>query len=209
MGDAAKIKMQDWVVRAMQRWPNVPALFGWLGLDRRGRWLVKGEVITHGRIVSTINQNYSVDAHGRWYFQNGPQRGYIELEYAPLVLRTDATNAGLVTHTGLPVQRAMAAYLDEAGSVLLQTEHGAGEIAHSDLDWVLQRLTVEDRTVREDELVGALVMPTGSTTELFLDVLGTRMPVIRVDSAEAPARLRFVRDPQPREGEAVSTRAMD
>lgn len=201
--------MQDWVVRAMQRWPNVPALFGWLGLDRRGRWLVKGEVITHARIVNAINQNYAVDAHGRWYFQNGPQRGYIELEYAPLLLRTTGANAALTTHTGLPVESVTAAYLDEEGSVLLHTEYGAGEIAHGDLDWVVQRLTVENRSMREDELVGALVLPSETTTELSLDVLGVRLPVVRLDSAAAPARLQFVRNPQPRDGEAVSTRAMD
>jgi len=201
--------MQDWVVRAMQRWPNVPALFGWLGLDRRGRWLVKGEVITHARIVNAINQNYAVDAHGRWYFQNGPQRGYIELEYLPLLLRTVNSGGELVTHTGLSVKRVLAAYLDEEGSVLLQTEHGAGEMAHADLDWVVQRLTVENRAMREDELVGALVLPSGATTELSLEVFGVQLPVVRLDAAEAPAKLQFVRQPGPREGEAVSTRAMD
>jgi len=201
--------MQDWVLRAMQRWPNVPALFGWLGLDRRGRWLIKGEPISHPRIVIAINQNYAVDAYGRWYFQNGPQRGYIELEYSPFVLRTNEASDGLVTHTGLSVQRATCAYLDEEGSVLLQTEHGAGEIDHSDLDWVLQRLTVADRPVREDELVDALVLPTGTTTQLNFALGDARVPVIRLDSAAAPARLGFVKTPQPREGEAVSTRAMD
>jgi len=201
--------MQDWVVRAMQRWPNVPALFGWLGLDRRGRWLVKGEAITHPRIVNAINRNYAVDEHGRWYFQNGPQRGYVELEYLPLLLRTANSAGDLTTHTGLNVQRIAAAYLDEEGAVLLQTEHGAGEIAHGDLDWVVQRLTVENRAMREDELVGALVLPSGTTTELSLEILGVQLPVVRLDSAEAPRQLQFVRQPQPREGEAVSTRAMD
>ena len=193
----------------MQRWPNVPALFGWLGLDRRGRWLVKGEVITHPRIVNAIDRNYSVDAHGRWYFQNGPQRGYVDLEYMPLVLRTLNSGGELVTHTGLNVQRVSAAYLDEEGSVLLQTEHGPGEIAHGDLDWVVQRLTVENRAMREDELVGALVLPSGAVTELFLGILGGQLPVVRLDSTQAPAKMQFVRQPQPREGEAVSTRAMD
>ena len=26
--------MEDWVYLALEKWPNVPALFGWLGLDR-------------------------------------------------------------------------------------------------------------------------------------------------------------------------------
>jgi hypothetical protein len=64
--------MEDWVHKALARWPDVPALFGWLSLDRRGRWRIRGEVITRPQIVDTINPNYAADEHGRWYFQNGP-----------------------------------------------------------------------------------------------------------------------------------------
>ncbi len=35
--------MEDWVYRALEKWPNVPHLYGWLRLDRRGRWLIRGE----------------------------------------------------------------------------------------------------------------------------------------------------------------------
>lgn len=199
--------MQDWVVRAMQRWPNVPALFGWLGLDRRGRWLIKGETITHPRIVNAINQNYAADAHGRWYFQNGPQRGYIHLESAPFILRVESD--ALFTHTGREVKQPTIAYLDEQGGLLLTTEHGPGEIAAADLDWVLERLTVDGREMREDELVAALVSPSGTTTDLTFEIAGVRVPVIRLDASAAPSQLQFVSDPQPREGEAVSTRVMD
>ena len=149
--------MDDWVLKAMQRWPNVPALFGWLGLDRRGRWLIKGEAITHPRIVETINRNYGVDEHGRWYFQNGPQRGYFELAYAPFVLRRDAD--GFVTHNELHVERATQAILDETGTLSLSTEHGLGEIYGGDLDWVLERLSLHgqiaiDLITQRDDLAG-------------------------------------------------------
>ncbi len=191
----------------MQRWPNVPALFGWLGLDRRGRWLIKDELISHPRIVNAINQNYAVDEHGRWYFQNGPQRGYVRLESAPLMLRVEADR--LMTHTGREVRQPTAAYLDEDGAVLLATEHGPAEIAASDLDWILQRLQVDGRELHEDELVAALVEPSGTRTRLMLDLGASTLPVIRLDADAAPDCLHFVRDPQPHEGEKVSTRAMD
>ncbi len=191
----------------MQRWPNVPALFGWLGLDRRGRWLIKDELISHPRIVNAINQNYAADEHGRWYFQNGPQRGYVRLESAPLMLRVEADR--LMTHTGREVRQPTAAYLDEDGAVLLATEHGPAEIAASDLDWILQRLQVDGRELHEDELVAALVEPSGTRTRLMLDLNASTLPVIRLDADAAPDCLHFVRDPQPYEGEKVSTRAMD
>lgn len=197
--------MQDWVVRAMQRWPNVPALFGWLGLDRRGRWLIKEEVISHPRIVNAINRNYAADSQGRWHFQNGPQRGYIRLESAPLILRVESGQ--LVTHTGLVVRDATTAFLDEEGAVMLATEHGPGEIATGDLDWILERLTVDRRELHEDELVTALTQPSGTTTRLVLTLNGAALPVVRLDSAQAPQHLNFVRDPQPGEGEQESRAA--
>src|ERR1700712_4319516 len=108
--------MEPWVLKAMQRWPNVPALFGWLTLDRRGRWLIKDELISRPQIIETINANYAADERGRWYFQNGPQRGYMRLAYAPLVLHLNGNQ--LMTHTLRPVEHASHLYLDEEGSLL-------------------------------------------------------------------------------------------
>ena len=34
--------MDEIVARAMQKWPDVPNVYRWLRLDRRGNWLVKG-----------------------------------------------------------------------------------------------------------------------------------------------------------------------
>jgi len=32
--------MDEQVLRAMARWPNVPAVYGWLRLGRRGQWFL-------------------------------------------------------------------------------------------------------------------------------------------------------------------------
>jgi len=197
--------MEDWALRAMRRWPNVPALFGWLGLTRRGRWLIRGETISRPQIIDTINANYAADEHGRWYFQNGPQRGYIQLESAPLILWTAAGGNSLVTHTGLRVERASTVFLDEEGSLLLATEHGPGLVADSELDWAMQRLECAGKSIDEGELADALQLPSGATTKISLNVGQSRLPVIRLDAAAAPARLGFVRRPQPREGERASS----
>ncbi len=191
----------------MQRWPNVPALFGWLRLDRRGRWLVQGETISHPRIIETINLNYGRDEHGRWYFQNGPQRGYMELEYAPFVLRRESDE--FVTHNGLRVERAMQAILDEAGTLCLSTEHGLGEVYGGDLDWVLERLSVDDKSIDEEDIAAILEQPSRTETDAVLALGRARLPVVRVDSDDLPEMFDFVRDPQPREGERVSTNAPD
>ena len=92
--------MDEIVVRAMQKWPNVPNVFGWLKLDRRGHWLVKSrtggdartvfERISNAAVVEFIGRNYQADDKGRWFFQNGPQRVFVTLEYTPLVYRLRA-----------------------------------------------------------------------------------------------------------------------
>ncbi len=192
--------MEDWVQRALARWPNVPALYGWLALDRRGRWLIRGEPISRPQIVDTIARNYAADAHGRWFFQNGPQRGYMQLETAPFVLHVAEDGEQLHTHTGLCVA-PLDAYLDEEGSLLFATAQGAAALADTELDWLLPRLRRDGGAVDDAELAYALALPSGSTTRLEVR-LGTRtLRLQRLDRARAPQALGFVREPQPRDGE--------
>lgn len=188
--------MEDWVRRALAKWPNVPALYGWLSLDRRGHWRIRGEPISRPQIIDTIDRNYERDAQGRWYFQNGPQRGYVQLEYAPFVLRADDGPA-LRTHTGLPVAAPRAAFLDEDGAVVIDTEHGPGIVDDQDLDWILQRLRTDGRPVDDEALADALALPSGATTALQLRIDDRVLPIQRLDAADLPARLGFVRNPQP------------
>jgi hypothetical protein len=111
------------VAQAMARWPNVPAVYGWLSLDRRGNWLIKGERIANHALRDFIARNYEADEEGCWYFQNGPQRVYVALAYTPLVVHHESD--ALVDHCGRPFATRQA-YLDDEGSVLLE---GQGRIA--------------------------------------------------------------------------------
>ncbi len=192
-------RMEDWVHRALERWPNVPALYGWLGLDRRGRWTIKGELITRPQIVDTIKRNYEADAAGRWYFQNGPQRGYVALATAPLVLRAE-TDGSLQTHTDVAVTEASAAWLDENGSLLLQTAMGPAALDDQDLEWLLQRLRRNGQPVSENDVVDALALTSGSATALSLQLGAQTLDLRRLDLADAPSQMGFQRIPQPDPG---------
>ena len=90
--------MDDIVKAALKKWPNVPACRGWLALDARGDWYmrddrvqaagpfprIKGSRIEHDKLIEFIERNYDRDdASAAWFFQNGPQRVYVELEAAP------------------------------------------------------------------------------------------------------------------------------
>jgi hypothetical protein len=111
------------VARSLVKWPNVPAVFGWLSLDRRGNWRIKGERILNAALREFISRNYEADAQGRWYFQNGPQRVFVALEYTPLVVRFEGQ--GLLDHCGRPFLPERA-FGDEEGSVLFA---GSGSVA--------------------------------------------------------------------------------
>jgi hypothetical protein len=129
--------MDDIVKAALKKWPNVPHCYGWLALDARGDWYmrddriqqagpfpqVKGSRITHDKLISFIERNYGHDEAGQWFFQNGPQRVYLQLEAAPWVWRVKAGDAGsapeVKTHTGLAA-RVLTSWLDETGRLYLQ-----------------------------------------------------------------------------------------
>lgn len=103
--------------RSTAKWPDVPAVYGWLELDRRGGWRIKGERIGHSGLRDFIARNYQPDERGRWYFQNGPQRVFVALAYTPLVVHHDGER--LIDQCGRCVV-ASAAYLDDEGSVLIE-----------------------------------------------------------------------------------------
>jgi hypothetical protein len=99
--------MDDLVQQAMAKWPHVPACYGWLGLDARGQWRMRddavqalgtfnsgapgaqGSVLRHDKLIGFIQRNYAADERGCWYFQNGPQRVFVELAAAPWIWRVN------------------------------------------------------------------------------------------------------------------------
>jgi hypothetical protein len=115
--------MDEIVVRSLVKWPNVPAVYGWLELDRRGNWLIKGERIGNAALRDFIARNYAADEQGRWFFQNGPQRVYVRLAYTPFVAHYEGER--LFEHRGRPFSAA-AVFQDDEGSVLMA---GEGSIA--------------------------------------------------------------------------------
>ena len=138
--------MDEIVKAALKKWPNVPDCRGWLALDARGDWYmrddraqaagpfprIKGSRILHDKLREFIHRNYARDAGGAWFFQNGPQRVYVELEAAPFVWRVAAQDFSLTSHSGLPA-RLRSACLDERGRLFLDTDLGFGLVHTQDM----------------------------------------------------------------------------
>lgn len=152
--------MDEIVMAALKKWPNVPACYGWLALDARGEWFmrddrvqaagafpsVKGSRIVHEKLRDFIERNYTVDETGRWFFQNGPQRVYVELEAAPFVWRLDRVRsaAEVGSSAAETVARRSAASeiaasdMAQPQTAALEITTGAGQGARFDACWLDQ-----------------------------------------------------------------------
>ena len=199
--------MDKRVLEAMARWPSVPDVYGWLSLTETGKWRLHpkgdatqadtpGESITNTQIIGFINRNYTHCDNGQWYFQNGPQKVYVRLDAAPYIFHTNETGA-LTTHTQQAVQRILAWWLDDAGKLYAQTEHGPGLIAGRDTLAVLEQLHTADGQRLTDcpERI-----PQDTSTTLLLSsalqsVAENTVPLRYCPAPRLEAQLGFVRLP--------------
>ena len=192
--------MDDIVIRGMLKWPNVPAVYGWLSLDRRGSWMIKNvsgrfERIANPAVNEFIGRNYAADDEGRWYFQNGPQRVFVALDYTPWVYRLDDSGEGLVAHTGAAARDLKAVFLDEGGALLVQAELGIGVLLDRDLPAFVERLA--DPSGRSPE---RLLDAVAGGQEATAMLQGVCVRVAPIRGADLPRLFGFVPRPAPPDG---------
>ena len=194
--------MDEIVKQGMAKWPNVPSVYGWLGLDRRGHWLIKGERISNTIVADFIGRNYERDEQGRWFFQNGPQRVFISLDYTPFIYRLPWEPAAgaaqrIETHTGRAVTQVDGAWIDNAGIVLIESEHGVGLVDDRDLERLLSCFTdTHGKALTEERIAAAIEqLQSSATADLAFCYRGNTVPVSPIAAAEVPARFGFVAHP--------------
>ena len=157
--------MDDIVKQAMAKWPNVPHCYSWLGLDARGNWYMrddrtqdigsfasglagaKGSMLKHEKLIDFIERNYGADAHGCWYFQNGPQRVYVELEATPFVWRVDGQ--GTIISSAKQTASLVQLLMDERGWPYLHTTLGFGLVHTQDVASLAQALELQHWPIEE------------------------------------------------------------
>lgn len=195
--------MDDIVKQAIAKWPNVPHCYGWLALDARGAWRMRderaqqlglpGDKLTQPALLGFINRNYSVDERGCWYFQNGPQRVYLQLEAAPFVARTDPRH-GLVVQTGEALGNIARACLTEAGELIVAGGGKVAQLDDRDMAQLMESLFIDGEAASDEALMAWV---EGGAGALTLRYNGQDVPVERIRRDGVPAAFGFTRSPQP------------
>ena len=194
--------MDDAVRAAMARWPDVPDVHGWLKLDARGnfRLRVPGtepprfEAIANPALLAFIARNYGADLSGRWHFQNGPQRVYVELEATPWIMRL-APDGRVTTHTG-GIVTAEAVFRDENAVPVLVTPSGPGLLDDRDLAVFVDLLVDATGSAPDDTALETWLDDPGQQT-LFLRTAGRDLPIGTLTREELPVRFGYVMRPAP------------
>jgi hypothetical protein len=189
------------VLRSIAKWPNVPSAYGWLSLDLRGDWHVKGDRIRNPAVIAFIGRNYAHDAEGRWFFQNGPQRVFVTLAYTPLVARTLGSGTGLAlqANTGQAIDRVAGAWLDEQGTLLLGCLDSVAVLHDRDLQGLLPALCDARGVALGDAELEAWL--GGEPMPVRLRLKDAQVPVERIERGRVATRFGFDPTPRPRPGE--------
>jgi hypothetical protein len=197
--------MDEIVKQAMAKWPNVPHCYGWLVLDARGAWRMRderaqataqpGDKIFNAALLGFINRNYTHDECGRWYFQNGPQRVYVNLEATPYIARTDPVQ-GFIFHTGEPVSIVSAAWLTESGRLVLESAGKVALVDDRDMAQCIADLRIDGAPVNDEQLL-AWLHQSDRNAHLTLCQASRQVPVQHVANDALAAHFGFVQMPQP------------
>ena len=176
--------MDDIVKQAMAKWPEVPNVYGWLALDRRGQWRLKGDVVSNSQIATFINRNYEHDSEGRWFFQNGPQRVFVTLDYTPYVYRI--------------------VWQAEPGAALRIEAHTGAAVGRN-LDLLLGRFTDAGGTaLNENDIAQRLeILQAGGKADLCLNHAGACTPLHAIAASDVAAKFGFLPRPQTPPGVAI------
>ncbi|PHV29781.1 hypothetical protein CSQ93_01195 [Janthinobacterium sp. BJB426] len=194
--------MDELVKQALAKWPNVPHCYGWLGLDARGHWRMRdqhaqqqqlpGDKIAHVALLSFINRNYDHDEQGCWFFQNGPQRVYLNLEATPYIARSDPQH-GFVLQTGAPLAVIEAAYLCDNGTLILRHGDIVAQVDDRDMAQVLASLRLDGLALSDEALLAWLEHAQGN---LMLLHAGKEIAVQPLAYASVAQTFGFQQAPQ-------------
>ena len=193
--------MDATVVASMLKWPNVPDCYGWLHLDAKGHWRM-GEIragepspsrVAHEGLRSFMNRNYLCPSpHKAWALQNGPQRVWVTLATAPLVLSLHAGQA--IAHTGAVVEIQRLIYSSD-GLVYAETDLGPAAIEAASMDAFSQGLQYANEQHAEQIDLTDMLLRCPEKLVWQQSAAHPRIPLGACSSDQIEQELGFVRQP--------------
>ncbi len=188
--------MDDIVKQAMAKWPNVPDCHGWLALDARGAWRMRderaqqlnlpGDKVHQVALLNFINRNYEADARGRWFFQNGPQRVFVDLEATPYIARTDPEQ-GLTLQTEHAISPDKV-FMTENGILIVTSGDIVAQVDDRDVVQLLTHMSVGDEAL--------MAWLAGESGEVTIRLGDADIAVERIAENDIAARFNFQRLPR-------------
>lgn len=215
--------MDEIVLAAMRKWPSVPHCYGWLALDARGQWRMRdaacqaagtaGDVIAHAGLRAFIERNYLCTENGAWYFQNGPQRVYVDLEDTPYVLRFDPAAQNTAhrwqLHTGgtADVRRLFCSAAGHLyGMIAMDGTDTIARLDDRDLPRLLQHCVDAQGSPLDESFFSQLPAADASAAVIVIQgapgtdpAASARLPMASIDPRDLPTRYGFLRQPRPSE----------
>jgi hypothetical protein len=166
--------MDDIVLAAMAKWPNVPYCYGWLALDARGNWRMRderaqalnlaGDIIRNPTLQGFINRNYLCDDDGNWYFQNGPQKVYIDLAATPYIAQILPDQTWRL-HTGQIMPTATRVWILDDGNIVCQADQFLCQLDDRDIALFLETLSENQQPFSETRLLEFMEASPGAASE--------------------------------------------
>lgn len=194
----------------------MPYCYGWLFLDRRGHWRMRsefaqknhlpGEKIHHLGLIEAIVSHFAIDEKNQYFFQNGPQRVYIDLAYTPYIARLiPKQDSQWLLQTNLHQNiNPLRCFLDEKGNILIESEI---EISQTHSDQPLHFKSKKHKTVallHDHDL--EIFASIAQLDTVSCGVLGTfkwnhlDLPIEPILSNEIGRVFNFVEKPKPHAG---------
>lgn len=197
--------MDDIVKQALAKWPNVPHCYGWLALDARGSWRMRneqaqtanfpGDKIVNAALIAFINRNYAHDDQGRWFFQNGPQRVYVDLDALPYIASFHPVD-GFRLHIQEAMPPIEKVWMTQSGRLILQSAEKVALLDDRDLALCMQNLFVDGRQITDEALTVWLGGQGLQNTEVMFQLRNISLPVHHLSGEDLDAHFGFVARPR-------------
>ncbi|MFA9273602.1 MAG: DUF2946 family protein [Candidatus Aquirickettsiella gammari] len=205
--------MDDIVLAAMAKWPNVPHCYGWLALDARGHWRMRderaqalnlaGDLIRNPSLQGFINRNYLCDGNGNWHFQNGPQKVYVDLAATPYIAQILPDNSWRL-HTGQIMPAAQRVWILDDGNIVCQADQFLCQLDDRDIALFLETLSENQLPLSEARLLEFMEVSPEAVSEFTISARIADQE-IRLEKSDLISLMREAAYcPQPRLSEGKS-----